>query len=147
MSILSFLKKGVHPEGIHPKGAKKEKLSKEVKKSTAKKPSVKPEKKAFKMKDKEEFAVKTLEAPLLSEKSTFLSESNKYVFRVKKNATKNLIKKAIEGIYNVKVLKVNIIHKPAKKRRLGKSEGFKSGFKKAVVTLKKGDKINIFEGV
>ena len=137
MGILSFLKKG----------AKKEKPLKEVKKTAAEKTSVKPEKKAFKMKDKEGFAVKTLEAPLLSEKATLLSENNKYVFRVKKNATKNLIKKAIEGVYSVKVLKVNIIHKPSKKRRLGKSEGFKSGFKKAVVTIKKGDKINIFEGV
>lgn len=83
-----------------------------------------------------------IKKPLITEKSSFLGAENKYVFAVAKNATKNEIKKAIEGIYNVNVLSVNIIKVPAKSRRLGLVKGAKSGFKKAVVTVKQGENIS-----
>jgi len=86
---------------------------------------------------------KIIVAPIISEKSTFLEEENKYVFKVFKNANKPEIKKAIESIYNVKVKKVNIINTKSKKRRLGRIEGKKSGYKKAVVKLKEGQKIEV----
>ena len=76
-----------------------------------------------------------------------MSSLNKYVFKVSFDANKTEIKKAIEKMYNVKVEKVNIIHIPGKKRRLGRIEGWrkglKRGFKKAIVTLRKGDKIEV----
>lgn len=74
----------------------------------------------------------------VSEKATGLSHQNKYVFRVETRATKPQVKKEIEKIYGVKVGRVNIISMPGKKKRLGRTEGFRPGFKKAVVTLKEG---------
>jgi len=88
-----------------------------------------------------------IKSPHITEKATDLSSFNKYIFKVSFNANKTEIKKAIEKIYNVKVEKVNIIHIPGKRRRLGRMEGWrgglKRGFKKAIVSLKKGDKIEL----
>lgn len=81
--------------------------------------------------------------PIISEKSTFLEEENKYVFQVANNANKIEVKKAIEDIYGVKVEKVNIINKKRKKRRLGRYEGYRPGYKKAIVKLKQGSKIEL----
>jgi len=81
--------------------------------------------------------------PHISEKATNLGEINQYVFKVFPRANKNEIKKAIEAIYGVDVLAVNIITIPAKKRRLGKIIGFKKGHKKAIVKIKEGQKIEI----
>ncbi len=134
MGILSFIKKKV------------QKPKEEVKKPS-KKVRVSKEKKPKKKLDREALTAKILLAPIVSEKATALSEENKYVFRVKSEANKHQVKEAVERAYNVTVLKVNIIKKPSKKRRLGRTEGYVSGFKKAVVTLKKGDKIEIFKGV
>ena len=72
-----------------------------------------------------------------------LSDSNKYVFKVYPNANKIEIKKAIEGVYGVDVLSVNVIKIPKKKRRLGKVQGFKAGYSKAVVKIRDGQKIEI----
>ena len=71
---------------------------------------------------------------------------NKYVFKVSPRANKNEVKKAIEEVYGVKVEKINNINIPRKKRVRGRTEGWKPGYKKAVVTLKEGDKIDLFEG-
>jgi len=81
--------------------------------------------------------------PHISEKGSVLAEKGQYVFKVFPNANKTEIKKAIEGIYGVDVLSVNIITIPAKKRRLGKISGFKKGYKKAIVKIKPGQKIEI----
>jgi len=81
--------------------------------------------------------------PHISEKATNLGQINQYVFKVFSKARKSEIKKAIERIYRVDVLTVNIIAIPAKKRRLGRTMGFKQGYKKAVVKIKKGQKIEI----
>ncbi len=85
--------------------------------------------------------------PHITEKATYLTGKNKYVFLVSRFANKPEIKKAVESLYDVRVKNVNLIHLPAKKRRLGRSEGWKKGLKKgikkAVVTLEKGDKIEV----
>jgi large subunit ribosomal protein L23 len=96
---------------------------------------------------KAEFASRFLLEPWITEKSHEKMAENKYVFRVSSEANKTSIKKSIEDLYKVTVTSVNIIHIPKKKRIYGRTKGFKSGFKKAIATLKEGDKIELFEGV
>ena len=79
----------------------------------------------------------------MTEKSQLLKEYRQYVFQTVNKINKSEIKKAIEQIYNVKVEKVRIIEIPAKKRRAGAGFGKKSGYKKAIVTLKEGYQIEI----
>ena len=86
-------------------------------------------------------------SPLVTEKSTNLSEQNKIVFKVPTKATKENLKKNIEKIFKVNVTKVNIINK---KRRIKFTRGRKvkvSGFKKAIITLKKGQSIDLTTGI
>ena len=85
--------------------------------------------------------------PIVTEKATILSEQNKTVFKVHNKANKKTIKKNIEKIFKVNVIKVNIINQKTKlKIRQGK-KSFKSGYKKAIVTLKKGQSIDLTTGV
>ena len=85
--------------------------------------------------------------PIITEKATILSEQNKTVFKVHRGANKKTIKKNIEKIFKVNVVKVNIINQKTKtKMRQGK-KSFKSGYKKAIVTLKKGQSIDLASGV
>lgn len=85
-----------------------------------------------------------LRKPHLSEKATFLKDAqNAYVFVVGKNANKKLIAKEIELMYKVNVLGVKMINSPSKPKSLGRSRGKVSGFKKALVTIKSGQTINI----
>ncbi|PIR73208.1 MAG: 50S ribosomal protein L23 [Candidatus Moranbacteria bacterium CG10_big_fil_rev_8_21_14_0_10_35_21] len=84
--------------------------------------------------------------PWVTEASTAMMEMNKYVFKVASRAEKGKIKRAVEGLYNVKVIAVNTINIPKKLRNYGNTPGWKSGFKKAIITLKEGDKIELFEG-
>jgi len=87
---------------------------------------------------------KIIKHPIITEKATELNKENKYVFCVDKKANKHQIKKAIEEIYNVKVEKVFVINiKPKKRRYRFFIEGYKSGYKKAIVQLKEGEKIAI----
>ena len=86
-------------------------------------------------------------SPLVTEKSTNLSEQNKIVFKVPSNATKKNLRKNIEKIFKVNVTKVNIINK---KNRTKMTRGKKvkiSGFKKAIITLKKGQSIDLTTGI
>jgi large subunit ribosomal protein L23 len=86
-----------------------------------------------------------LKAPIITEQSTKLIESqNKYTFKVDRKANKVEIKKAIETIFNVNVLSVNTINVLPKFKRMGKHEGYKSAYKKAVVKLAEGQKIDAF---
>ena len=94
--------------------------------------------------DKKGFSYSIIQEPHISEKASVLTESNKYTFKVHKSSNKLEIKKSIEGIYGVTVLDVNMIKIPHKKRRLGRTEGFKKAFVKAIVTVKAGQKIEIF---
>ena len=91
-------------------------------------------------------AYRVLIEPWITEKTHAAIADNKYTFKVIRSATKMETKKAIEGIYNVKVEKVTVVNIKAKKRAYGRHEGTKSGFKKATVTLKEGDKIEFFQG-
>lgn len=86
---------------------------------------------------------KILKAPQVTEKATDLVKKNQYVFKVWSRTNKPEIKKAVEDIYGVSVVAVNIIKIPRKKRRLGKKSGFRKGYKKAVVKIKEGQKIEI----
>ena len=81
--------------------------------------------------------------PLITEKGTDLSALGKYLFLVDKKATKNEIKKIVEKEYKVKVTKVNVMNTKPKPRRLGQSQGHRPGYKKAIVTLAKDQKIDV----
>ncbi len=85
--------------------------------------------------------------PIITEKATILSEQNKTVFKVHARANKKIIKKNIEKLFKVNVIKVNIINQKTKlKIRQGK-KSYKRGYKKAVVTLKKGQSIDLTTGI
>ena len=81
--------------------------------------------------------------PILTEKATRLMEENKYSFNVVLQATKPEIKAAIEDLFQVKVVQVNTLRLPRKKRRVGKFVGFKSQYKRAIVALAPGDEEKI----
>ncbi len=88
-----------------------------------------------------------LRAPLMTEKSMMLrEEGNKYVFRVHPDANKYQIKQAVETAFKVKVEKINTMNVTGKKKRLGRYQGKKSNWKKAVITLPEGQSIEYFEG-
>lgn len=85
---------------------------------------------------------------LTTEKNTVLKErSNVYVFEVAKRANKSQIKSAVEQIFGVNVLGVNMANSPHKPKRMGRHSGRRSGYKKAFVMLKQGDLIPVFENV
>ena len=85
---------------------------------------------------------------LTTEKNTVLKErSNVYVFEVARVANKKQVKSAVEQIFNVHVIDVNMSVAPHKPKRLGRFDGRRPGFKKAYVTLKAGDQIQVFENV
>jgi large subunit ribosomal protein L23 len=79
--------------------------------------------------------------PRISEKSGKMAQMNKYVFLIAKAANKVEVKKAVEAAYKVKVTQVNVVNNHGKKRNFGRTKGTTSDFKKAIVTLKQGDKI------
>lgn len=85
--------------------------------------------------------------PVISERSVELMEDNKYTFYVDKKANKSEIKKAVEEVFNVTVTRVNTLMVRGKLRRMGRFEGKTPERKKAIVTLKPGDKIEVFEGL
>lgn len=85
-------------------------------------------------------------APVVSEKSYSLIEASKYSFKVHPRAHKTQIRQAVEELFDVKVLSVNVIKVQPKPKRRGVSRGTKPGWKKAIVQLREGDKIEIFEG-
>lgn len=80
-------------------------------------------------------------SPHVTEKVTMMSKDNQYVFKVFPRANKTEIRKAVEHLYKVKVIGVRIINVSGKKRRLGKSQGWKKGYKKAIIQVKQGQKI------
>lgn len=82
--------------------------------------------------------------PIITDKATRLLENNQYSFIVNPKSDKLTIKEAIEYLFNVKVIKVNTCHLPRKQKRIGKYIGWKSQYKKAIVTLSEGDTINLF---
>ena len=91
--------------------------------------------------------IDSIRSPIITEKATILSEKNKTVFKVHKKANKQIIKKNIEKLFKVNVVKINIINrKPKTKMKQGK-KSVKSGYKKAIITLKKGQSIDLTTGI
>lgn len=128
MALFSFLKK--KPVA---KKAKKEIKKEPVKAEPIKRAPAKTKGVGFKL----------LKEPHISEKATILSEKGKYVFKIYSQTNKSEIKKAIANLYGVAVKDVNIINIKTKKRLLRGKEGKKHGYKKAIVTLERGHKIEI----
>jgi len=119
---------------------KKEKEVKAEKKVTAKKETVKKENKEVLTTGK----WNVLKSPCITEKAVNMSaQGNFYVFHVSSEANKVEIKKAVEEKYKVNVLEVRTVSIPRKRLVRGKTEGFKSGYKKAIVKVKTGQKIEI----
>jgi len=85
--------------------------------------------------------------PLVTEHSTNLMSQNKYTFEVALGATKTQVKRAIEEIFGVKVVKVNTARIPGKVKRMGRFVGKRPDRKKAVVQLAEGQTIEVFEGL
>jgi large subunit ribosomal protein L23 len=85
-------------------------------------------------------------APVVSEKSYSLITDRKYTFKVHKDAHKTQVRQAVEELFDVKVQKVNILKVQSKPKRRGMIRGSRPGWKKAVVQLREGQTIEIFEG-
>jgi len=88
-----------------------------------------------------------IKSPSITEKSTALSDFNKVVFKVAKNANKKFIKKSIEKIFKVNVIKINTINMRRKSKLVKNKKTFKPGYKKAIITLKKGQSIDLATGI
>jgi large subunit ribosomal protein L23 len=114
--------------------------------------SARPKKAVVKSSKKSEAKVSTVDSykillrPVISEKATHIAPLNKYTFEVSTGANKVEIKKAIKETYGVMPIRVNIMTKAGKYVRFGKNVGQTKATKKAVVTLKKGDNIRLYEG-
>jgi large subunit ribosomal protein L23 len=141
MALLDFLKKKKEVE------KSKKPVKKPAKSSVAKTPSsvpAEPVAKNTSAKNKNaSFSFEAIKQPHISEKASYLAEQNQYIFEISPDYNKHEVKNAIEGLYKVDVLSVNMIKIPAKKRRLGKTEGFRKAYKKAVIKIKEGQKIEI----
>lgn len=141
MAILDILKKKSQKLPLKPQGKKAE--EKKAEKGEAEKP-----KKEAAVFQKEKKVVpgsgyRILNAPHISEKATALAQINQYVFKVWPKVNKTEIREAIEGQYGVKVISVKTIKVLPKKRRLGKTRGWTKGYKKAIVIIKEGQKIEV----
>lgn len=88
-----------------------------------------------------------LRKPLITEKNSALQAQGKYFFEVDKSANKTLVKQAVQKAFDVTVMSVNIINVPGKTKRMGRNIVHTPSWKKAVVTLKEGETIQLFEGV
>ena len=91
--------------------------------------------------------IDSIRNPIITEKATILSEQNKTVFRVHSKANKKIIKKNIERLFKVNVIKVNIINRKAKTKMKQGRKSYKTGYKKAIITLKKGQSIDLTTGI
>lgn len=145
MGLLDFLKRKKEIEkSKKPVEKETEKSSVAKKEEKIEKQKVSPVVRTTGLNKGKSFSYEVVKEPHISEKSTLLGEKNKYVFKIHADANKPEIKKSVEGMYGVNVLSVNIIKIPKKKRRIGKTEGFKKGHTKAIVTIKEGQKIETF---
>lgn len=129
---LKFFKK---EEKAHE--VKKEKTADE-KKAEEKNITVKPPKGK-----RIDLAWRVLKNAHITEKATDLTGENRYVFNIHSGANKNQVKSAVENIYGVDVVSVNVVNIPPKKRRVGKTRGWKAGYRKAIVEIKEGQKIEL----
>jgi large subunit ribosomal protein L23 len=145
MALFDIFKKKPTRNASHSDAGGKEKKPQKIEekeKPLKQKPPIQ-KREILKQKKSRSMVYGVVREPHISEKATNLGKVNQYVFKVFPRANKNEIKKAIESIYGVDVLAVNIITIPARKRRLGKTIGFKKGHKKAIVKIKEGQNIEI----
>jgi large subunit ribosomal protein L23 len=150
MGIFDKLKTQKKEEASAPKKASQSSAEpKAVQKQEAKaeKTVVKPSAKKADVKGKTAQAYRVLVKPLITEKAADLSAHNKYVFAVNPKMNKVEVKKAIRSIYEVDPVAVNILNFSGKHVRYGRLTGQRRAWKKAVVTLKQGDTIQVYEGV
>lgn len=153
MGIFNLLKrKEVSRQKKTPEATEKKEKPTEVKKEIEQKErqikeTAEKSGKKIELKGKSSAAPRILIKPLVTEKAADLSSFSQYVFAVDSKANKIEVKKAIRAIYNVEPVKVNIVSVSGKKVRYGRLSGKTKNWKKAVVTLKPGDKIEIYEGV
>ncbi len=119
------------------KKVKEEKVVKTTKKPVAKKATARPS----------GYAYRVLIKPIISEKATMGTSLNKYVFEISAKSNKIEVKKAIEEIYGVVPASINVLNQRGKTVRSGRKFGRTKDIKKAVVTLKKGDSIKLYEGI
>jgi len=156
MALLDFLKRKKKVEESRKSFDKIQDKSekKPAKSSAVKKPEVKEVKKIETIEsapakniqakaNNAKFYYEAVKQPHISEKASYLSEKDQYIFEIAPDFNKKEIKNTVEGIYGVDVLSVNIIKIPSKKRRLGRTEGFRKGYKKAIVKIREGQKIEI----
>jgi len=129
-------KPGERPHLSKQKGSKEENVLDKVREEAPAKP-----RKEVQLKQATGTAFRVLIRPQLSEKATMLAHSGRYVFRVHAEANKREVRKAVEKVYDVHVTSVNIITLHGKARRYGKQSGRTSNYKKAIVTLKEGERI------
>ncbi|MFA6254933.1 MAG: 50S ribosomal protein L23 [Patescibacteria group bacterium] len=160
MGIFDKFKKVNKEETKKPSSSgavvKDEKIKKEEKKVvepkakaevSALKETKKLEPKTGELKGKTTLAYRVLVKPLITEKASDLGPLNKYIFAINPKMNKVEVKKAIRTIYNVEPIKVNISNLSGKNVRYGRIQGKTKSWKKAIVTLKAGDKIEVYEGV
>jgi len=153
MALFNFFKK-------KEKGKEKKKSEKKIKKPLEKKvktksvekvkpvEKIKPEEKIKPIEPKikkkiSEKAHKVLCSPHITEKAADFEKQNKYIFKVWPKTNKVEIKESVEGVYGVDVMAVRIINVPRRQRRLGRHKGWRKGYKKAIVKVKEGQKIEI----
>jgi large subunit ribosomal protein L23 len=86
-----------------------------------------------------------IKRPLITEKTTYLVDQGKYTFEVMQGVNKVEIKKAIEELFDVTVVSINVINVRKKPRRVGKHDGFTAAVRKAIVTLQEGQTLDVFE--
>lgn len=91
--------------------------------------------------------IKVLKQPIVSEKSFASADKDQYVFLVEKNATKIEVAQAVEKAFKVHVINVNTITVKGKVKRFGRVLGRRKDYKKAIVTIQKGEKIEDFKGI
>ena len=145
MGIFDFIKKKKEVLQTEEKKApKKKKAGKEKpKKPKEEKPEKRIAKEPKRKSKKGGLASVVLRSPHVTEKSTALAGKNEYVFKVSYRTNKIEVRQAVEDLYGVDVMRVNIINVSRKKRRLGRQTGWRKGYKKAIVKIKEGQKIEI----
>ncbi len=139
MALKDIFKKKKKPKAAEKKTVKEPKVEKEPKN----KPEVSAVPKIKKEGKKIGRSWQVLRSPHVTEKASALAGKNDYVFKVFNRTNKKEVKAAVENVFGVDVLGVKIINVPGKKRRLGKIKGKRPGYKKAVVRVKEGQKIEI----
>ena len=145
MKFLDFFKKKHFfvPAGLW-KGKKKPEKEKAVPKEAVKEKPKPPAAKPVRPKKKQTgVAPLVLASPHITEKATGLTNRGQYIFKVFPRANKQLVKEAVEQVYGVDVINVRTITVPRKQKRLGRTRGWRQGYKKAIVTLKQGQEIEI----